>query len=384
MINKVACLLALVVSFISFNTWAWDPPPAPHPPQSYIADVAHKLSSNDLSSLNNKIRLVNRSSRNEIAILIVPTLGDEAMSDVANSTFKAWKVGKKDLDNGVLIVLALKEHKARIEVGKGIEGDLTDLQSSEIIRDNIFPHWKKGNIFAGLAEAVDMIARTVESRKDAGSTNPALVPVKQVTSRVPSIPNIPAQPNGCSYSAGSTSDNGATMLTLLLFVLVIYGVYRFVKYWVVPSPIRYNDYLPRPPRYEPAPACISPPVPVYEPPVRYSSHNTYYHAHDVYELLPTPAVYETVMYTHTPEPTPTVVETLGVVTGFAAVSSMFSAPDPEPIPSYSNYEPAAEPSYESTPSPNDDVGFGGGDSGGGGAEESWSDSSSDSGSSDDS
>ena len=56
------------------------------------------------------------------------------------------------------MALSSSLHKVRIEVEKSIEENLTDIQSSEIIRENIFPHWKKGNLYAELSEAVDVIS----------------------------------------------------------------------------------------------------------------------------------------------------------------------------------------------------------------------------------
>jgi uncharacterized membrane protein YgcG len=366
--KKVACLLALVLTLISFNVWAWDPPAAPHPPQSYVADVAHKLSDHDLSSLNAKLRQVNRSSSNEIAILIIPTVGDEAMSDIANLTFKTWQVGKKDLDNGVLIVIALKERKARIEVGKGIEGDLTDIQSSVIIRENIFPHWKRGNLYAGLASAVDAISSTVESRKkDAGTPVPSST-ATPVSPSVPLTPNIPATSSGCSYSAGPIS--GDNMITFLVFCVLAYGFYRLYKF--LDNQHQPEEWFPPPP-----PPRYTPPVRRYTPPP--VSEPVYTPVYPRY--TPPRSTYSEPAYTPPPpvrNSEPTVTETLGAVAGAAAVASLFddtSDSTPAPSPSYStpSYEPT--PSYESDPSPSDDVGFGGGDSGGGGAEASWDDSS---------
>ncbi|MEO8676832.1 MAG: TPM domain-containing protein, partial [Casimicrobiaceae bacterium] len=71
----------------------------------------------------------------QIAVLTVPTLGGESIEEYAGRVFAAWKLGQKGKDNGVLVVVAPKDHKMRIEVGYGLEGTLPDVAASRIIRN---------------------------------------------------------------------------------------------------------------------------------------------------------------------------------------------------------------------------------------------------------
>lgn len=125
--------IVLIILLTSAISHAFTPPPAPIRPKNHIVDMANKLSYTDLTNLNNRINQINVVSKNEIAILIIPSLEGENIADVADATFNAWKIGKKSIDNGVLIVIAVLDKRSRIETGKGIEGELTDLQANDII-----------------------------------------------------------------------------------------------------------------------------------------------------------------------------------------------------------------------------------------------------------
>ncbi len=129
-----AMMAALVVAMFTANAFAWDPPPSPAP-ASWISDSSHVLSDDAHARLDAKLRQINQSSANEVAALILPTLDGQDIADVGDLTAKAWGVGKKNLDNGVLVVLAMKEHKSRISTGKGVEGDLPDLKCNDILQN---------------------------------------------------------------------------------------------------------------------------------------------------------------------------------------------------------------------------------------------------------
>lgn len=217
--NKlISMMVALAVALFTVNSFAWTPPPSPKP-QSAILDEAHVLSADAHARLDAKLTQINSSSANEIAVLILPTLDGEAISDVGIATAKAWGVGKKDLDNGVLVVLAMKEHKSRIETGKGVEGDLPDLKCNDILQHTLAPHMRKGDVEGGLSATVDAISSSIASHK-------ADVAAGRTSSNQP-ICDV--NPNG--VGAGD-SDNG-------LLLLVTFGLLGIGIWWVV-SNIRRN------------------------------------------------------------------------------------------------------------------------------------------------
>ena len=164
-------LTIMVAALFPVNSYAWDPPASPKP-ASAILDQAGVLSDADHQKLDSQLKRINSSSANEIAVLILPTLDGEAIDDVGIATAKAWGVGKKDLDNGVLVVLAMKEHKYRIETGKGVEGDLPDLKCNDILANVLRPYMKKGDVAGGLTATIDAIASTIANHKsDVASGN---------------------------------------------------------------------------------------------------------------------------------------------------------------------------------------------------------------------
>lgn len=121
-----------MVALFTSSAFAWDPPASPAP-TSWIADPGHFLSNDAHARLDAKLRLINQSSANEMAALILPSLDGEDIADVGDKTAQAWGVGKKGLDNGVLVVLAINDRKSRISTGKGVEGDLPDLKTHDIL-----------------------------------------------------------------------------------------------------------------------------------------------------------------------------------------------------------------------------------------------------------
>lgn len=112
------------------------------------------------------------STSNQIAILIVQSLDGDDISAYANRVFRAWKLGQEKKDNGVLFVVALDERKVRIEVGYGLEGQLTDLLASRIIRNEVAPEFRRGNMQAGVVKGTLAIIRTISGAYDAdGKSN---------------------------------------------------------------------------------------------------------------------------------------------------------------------------------------------------------------------
>jgi len=162
--NKTfAMLIALVAMMFAVDAMAFTPPASPAP-KSWISDTSHVLSDAAHNRLDQKLRQINQSSANEIAALIVPTLEGTDIADVGDLTSKAWGVGKKDLDNGVLVVLAMKEHKSRISTGKGVEGDLPDLKCNDIL-NNARPYLRRGDVEGALGFIFDSSASAIANHR---------------------------------------------------------------------------------------------------------------------------------------------------------------------------------------------------------------------------
>ena len=134
----------------------------PDRPQSFVNDYANVLSVEDKNSLENKISNFEKQTSNEIAVVIIPSLDGDVVENVAQNIFTKWGIGKKDKNNGVLLLVAMDERKTRIHTGYGVEGDLTDLAMSYIQSEIITPAFRESNYFSGIDGAVD---RVIESLK---------------------------------------------------------------------------------------------------------------------------------------------------------------------------------------------------------------------------
>ncbi|HEU4535110.1 MAG TPA: TPM domain-containing protein [Polyangiaceae bacterium] len=158
---------------------AYEPPPI----DGHVTDAARKLNQTQRRALNDKLDDVRRQTGFEVAVLLAPSLEGETIEDVAYATFNAWKLGQKGQDNGVLLVIAPAERRVRIETGKGVGGDLTDLESNDIIRNHVAPYLKQDRFF----EAVDEGTNAIVAKLTKGQYNPgpskARPPARQPRSR---------------------------------------------------------------------------------------------------------------------------------------------------------------------------------------------------------
>ena len=151
----LALLVALLALLVGAGVArAYQPPPL----RGHVHDTAGVLSSGQVRELDADLDRVRRDHHFDIAVLIVPTLADEPIEDIAYDTFNTWGVGDEGLDNGVLLVLAVAEQRVRIETGKGVGGELTDIESGRIIREQIKPRVEAGQWYA----AVDIGTRAIE------------------------------------------------------------------------------------------------------------------------------------------------------------------------------------------------------------------------------
>ena len=107
----------------------------------------------------------------QIAVLTVTTLGGESIEEYASRVFAAWKLGQKGKDNGVLVVVAPKDHKMRIEVGYGLEGTLPDVAASRIIRNVMTPAFRNDNFDDGVAQGVEAIVAQLEGQTTGAGTS---------------------------------------------------------------------------------------------------------------------------------------------------------------------------------------------------------------------
>jgi uncharacterized protein len=134
-----------------------------------VVDNAELLSSGARERISTVLKAHEDKTTNQIAVLTIATLGEDNIEQYAVRVFEIWKLGRKDQDNGVLLVIVPKERKIRIEVGRGLEGTLPDVTASRTIRNVIAPSFKASQFDKGVEEGVAAIVKQLEGN---ASDNP--------------------------------------------------------------------------------------------------------------------------------------------------------------------------------------------------------------------
>ncbi len=144
----------------------------PGRPTGFVNDFAGMLSQETRSALEQEMRTFQEKTTHEISVVTIASLDGDYIENYAEKLFKEWGIGKKGADNGVLLLISRDDKKMRIEVGYGLEGALTDAESSQIIRNTLRPAFQQGNFSGGIREAVSEIERAIQEE----------VPIEQTTS----------------------------------------------------------------------------------------------------------------------------------------------------------------------------------------------------------
>ena len=125
------------------------------PNDGWVTDLAGFLSPQQEQSLEALMQSYKDGSGNEIALLTVPDLGGQSLERFALEVGRAWGIGEKERHNGALLLVSRGDRKIRIEVGRGLEGNLTDSISGRIIRNVITPEFRKGRFAEGLRAGIE-------------------------------------------------------------------------------------------------------------------------------------------------------------------------------------------------------------------------------------
>ena len=127
-----------------------------------VVDKTATLSSSDIASLDQTLRDFEARKGSQVAVLIVPTTQPETIEQYSIRVAEAWKIGRKKIDDGAILVVAKDDRKLRIEVGYGLEGALTDVTAKRIIDEVITPKFRSGDFAGGISDGVNRILRVVD------------------------------------------------------------------------------------------------------------------------------------------------------------------------------------------------------------------------------
>lgn len=161
--------LFVFLSFLSFTTLAQKA--VPELWNVRVHDEAHVLKQETIDQLELQLKAYEDSTSNQIAILIIPSLEGESLEDFSFKVAEHWKLGKANKDNGVLLLIAVDDHKMRIEVGQGLEGVLTDALCSRIIRNEMAPNFRRSDFDTGVTSAINAITAAIKGEYTADDTS---------------------------------------------------------------------------------------------------------------------------------------------------------------------------------------------------------------------
>ena len=130
-----------------------------------VVDQTGTLSAGDIASLTQTLKDLETRKGSQVAVLIVPTTDGEAIEQYSLRVAEAWKIGRKKIDDGALLVIAKNDRRLRIEVGYGLEGALTDATTKRIIDEDITPKFKAGDFAGGVSAGVDRMVRVINGEK---------------------------------------------------------------------------------------------------------------------------------------------------------------------------------------------------------------------------
>lgn len=163
--SRLWATVALLAIFMGSNTHPAaglvDVPPL----SGRIVDLSVTLKGDELNRIETRLREFEDQKGSQIAILIIPTTQPEAIEQFAIRVAEKWKIGRKKVDDGAILVIAKNDRALRIEVGYGLEAALTDATSKRIIEDIIVPRFKSGDFYGGIDAGITAMSSVIEGER---------------------------------------------------------------------------------------------------------------------------------------------------------------------------------------------------------------------------
>ena len=130
--------------------------------EALVTDLTGTLTAQQQASLEEKLAAFQARKGAQIAVLMLPTTAPEDIAQFGIRVADSWKVGRAQPDDGVILLVAKDDRALRLEVGRGLEGALTDALSSRIINDTIAPLFKQGDFYGGINAGLDQVMRVID------------------------------------------------------------------------------------------------------------------------------------------------------------------------------------------------------------------------------
>ncbi|HEX3127644.1 MAG TPA: TPM domain-containing protein [Thermoanaerobaculia bacterium] len=130
-----------------------------------VNDLANLIPADARQRIEQKLAAFEQQTGAQVAVLTIPSLEGEPIEDFSLRVAEAWKLGQKGKDNGVLFLIAQQDRRMRIEVGYGLEGDLTDLETNQIMDNVVAPYFRNGDFGGGIEHGVDAILAKLQGQE---------------------------------------------------------------------------------------------------------------------------------------------------------------------------------------------------------------------------
>jgi uncharacterized protein len=138
-----------------------------------VTDLTGTLTKEQTASLEQMLQSFEARKGSQIAVLMVPTTEPEAIEQYALRVAERWKIGRKNVDDGAILVVAKNDRALRIEVGYGLEGALNDATANRVIREVIAPRFREGDFYGGINAGVDRMIRVIDGEPLPAPASPA-------------------------------------------------------------------------------------------------------------------------------------------------------------------------------------------------------------------
>ncbi len=160
---KALAAIYLIV-FAALGVGAQQVQPVP-PLTARVIDTSGTLKPDEIAALDAKLAALEKDKGSQLVVLMVPTTAPEDIVAYAQRVGDTWKIGRRNVGDGILLVVAVKDRRVRIAVAKTLEGAVPDIAASHIIEDAITPHFRQGQYAQGLEAGVDQIAARVRGEE---------------------------------------------------------------------------------------------------------------------------------------------------------------------------------------------------------------------------
>jgi uncharacterized protein len=150
-----------------------------------VTDLTATLDAAQIQALNARLAAFESGKGSQIAVLMLPSTQPETIDQYSIRVAESWKLGRKGVDDGVLLLIAKDDHRVRIEAGYGLEGALNDATSKRIVSEVITPYFKRGEYYPGIDAGVTAIIKVVEGEP--------LPPAQDTSAQSGSEADVPGQ-----------------------------------------------------------------------------------------------------------------------------------------------------------------------------------------------